>query len=376
MSDSYEYIREMASAFAEVHIIPHAARWDQMPEPRRFPFELYRALGDAGFLGFSGSPDHGGRGRPFSESVVLIEELAYYDVAVAVMTGIPRLVTHPILSFGTEVQKQQYVAPCLSGETVCAFALTEPAAGSDAAGLKTTAKPTPDGYVISGDKMFITHAEAADVALLFCKIEDQDKPSAFIVETGQPGWDARVLKQKLGIRATTTCAVKIRDLEVPASALLGEEGRGFRYAMETLDGARVSVAAQALGLSRRCLDESIEHAKGRVAFGKPIAKQQAIQWMIADVSTRLEAARLLTYMAAALIDEGDRCTLEAAQAKLFATEASNFCADRAMQIHGGYGYVGDCSVIEKLYRDQRFLEIGEGTSEIQRRVISGQLLGR
>jgi len=376
MSDSHKSIRETVGAFAEVHIIPHAARWDQMPEPRRFPFELYRALGDAGFLGFSSPPDHGGRGRPFSESITLIEELAYHDVAVAVMTGIPRLVTHPILSFGTEAQKQQYVAPCLSGETVCAFALTEPAAGSDAAGLQTTAKPTPDGYVINGDKMFITHAEAADVALLFCKIAGQEKPSAFIVETGRSGWDARVLKQKLGIRATTTCAVKIRDLEVPADALLGEEGRGFRYAMETLDDARVSVAAQALGLSRRALDESIEHAKGRVAFGKPIAKQQAIQWMIADMSTRLEAARLLTYKAAALIDEGERCSLEAAQAKLFATEVSNFCADRAMQIHGGYGYVGDCSVIEKLYRDQRFLEIGEGTSEIQRLVIAGQMLGR
>ncbi len=212
------------------------------------------------------------------------------------------------------------------------------------------------------------------MVILFCKVDGYRRISAFVVETDQPGWKARVLERKMGIRASTTAYVGLENVKAPAENLVGNFDDGFKIAMATLDGARINVAAQSLGVARRALDESVEYSRKRVAFGAPIAKLQAIQWMIADMATRLEAARLLTYQAAMLQDRGEPFSLIAAQAKLFAAETANFCVDKAMQIHGGYGFIGEFSVIEKLYRDQRFLEIGEGTSEIQRMVIARMVL--
>ena len=252
--------------------------------------------------------------------------------------------------------------------------LTETQAGSDAAYCETKAVETDDGYVINGEKIFIMHGDAAHIAVVFCRIEGKPKMSAFIVETDQPGFQPRTLKQKLGMRAATTAGVILKDCKVAKENLLGEVGRGFRYAMATLDGARIGVGAQAVGLMQRALDESIAYAKKRVAFGAPIAKLQAIQWMIADMSTQLEAARLMCYKAALLQDAGERFSLEAAQCKLYCSEAARFCIDRAMQIHGGYGFIEEFSIIGKLYRDQRVTEIYEGTSEVQRLVIASSLL--
>jgi butyryl-CoA dehydrogenase len=236
-----------------------------------------------------------------------------------------------------------------------------------------------DEFVINGEKIFIMHGDVATLAVLFCRIGEQEekrpKVSTILVETeGLKGWEPRTLKHKMGMRAATTGGIILKDVRVPVSQQLGDTGKGFKYAMMTLDGARIGVAAQGVGLARRALDESIKYAKERVAFGAPIAKLQAVQWMIAEMATQMKAATLMTYHAAQLQDAGERFGLEAAEAKMFATEVARFCCDRAMQIHAGYGYIGEFSVIEKLYRDQRVTEIYEGTNEIQRLVIAGNML--
>jgi butyryl-CoA dehydrogenase len=260
---------------------------------------------------------------------------------------------------------------------VGAFALTEPNAGSDAANQQTTAKADGDYFVINGEKIFITSGNVADIIVLIVKIiEDgeKEKVSAILIEGKTPGLSSEVLKWKMGLRASTTARLKLNNVRVPRANLLGEAGKGFRMSLMTLDGARIGVASQAVGIAQRAFDESVKYAKTREQFGAPIAKLQAIQWMIADMSTRLEAARMLTYKAALMEDKGEKISREAAQAKLYASEASNFIVDRAMQIHGGYGYIGEFSEIEKLYRDQRITEIYEGTSEVQRLVISSAYL--
>jgi butyryl-CoA dehydrogenase len=264
----------------------------------------------------------------------------------------------------------------ISGKRIIAFVLTEPSSGSDAANMTTTAVDHGDHYLVNGEKTFIMHGDVADVAILFCKVEGQPKISAFVVETNQSGWQKRTLQHKMGMRAATTGAITLSNVRVDKDHLIGELNKGMSYAFSTLDAARIGVAAQGVGIAQRALDESVAWSKTRKSFGVPIARLQAIQWMIADMSTQLEAARMLTYKAAQLMDAGLAFSLEAAQAKLFATETAHFCIDKAMQIHGGSGYIGECSVIEKLYRDQRVLEIYEGTSEIQRLVIAAHVIGK
>lgn len=369
-------VRDVAREFSLEHIVPFSREWDQMPEPRVFPFDIYRKMGEAGFIGMNTPVEYGGKGKTNLEYITLLEELCYHDPAFGLLCAIGQLATYPITYYGNEEQKKKWLPKCIAGEHVAAFVLTEPQAGSDAANCLTTAVEVDDGYVINGEKIFIMHADAAHVAIVFCRVEGKPKMSAFIVDTSKPGFEARGLKQKMGMRAATTGAVILKDCKVPKENLLGEIGRGFRYAMGTLDGARIGVGAQAIGLSQRALDDSVAYAKKRVAFGAPIAKLQAIQWMIADMSTRVEAARLMTYKAAVMQDAGEKFSLAAAQCKLFCTEVANFCVDKAMQIHGGYGYIGEFSHIEKLYRDQRVLEIYEGTSEIQRLVIAASVIGR
>ncbi len=369
-------VRDEVKAFAEKEIYPISEEWDRMPEPRKFPIDMYHRLGEVGFIGYNSPTEYGGQGRSNLDYITLIESLCYHDAGFGLLCAVGELATYPILQFASDEQKKKYLPDCVTGKRVPAFVLTEPNAGSDAANVSTTAVEDGDDFVINGEKIFIMHGDVADLAVLFCKIEGKPKMSAILVETDQPGWKARTLKNKMGMRAATTGGIHLSDVRAPKSNLMGDVGKGFRYAMMTLDGARIGVAAQGIGISQRALDESVAYSKKRIAFGAPIAKLQAIQWMIADMSTRLEAARMLTYKAAMLQDQGERYSLEAAQAKLYAAEVANFCVDKAMQIHGGYGYIGEFSPIEKLYRDQRVLEIYEGTSEVQRLVIAANVIGR
>ena len=369
-------VRDEVKAFAEKEMYPMSEELDRMPEPRKFPRELYKKIGKAGFIGYCMPKELGGQGKSNLEYVTLVEELCYHDAAIGLLCAVAELATHPIVHFASDEHKKKWVPKCASGEIIPAFVLTEPDAGSDAANQSTEAVETGDQFVINGEKIFIMHGDVAELAVLFCKVKDKPKMSAIIVETNQPGWDARTLKHKMGMRAATTGGIRLKDVKAPVTNLLGEYGKGFRYAMMTLDSARVGVAAQGVGMAQRALDESVAYAKKRMAFGQPIAKLQAIQWMIADMSTQLQAARALTYKAVQMQDSGQKFSLEAAQAKLFATETARFCCDRAMQIHGGYGYIGEFSPIEKMYRDQRVLEIYEGTSEVQRLVIAGNVIGR
>lgn len=376
IDERQQAVRDHVKEFAEKEILPVYKDLDRRKE--EFPKEYYRKLGAAGFIGYAMPKKYGGGGHSNIEYITLIEELAYYDAPTGLLAAVPALATYPIYAFGTDEQKKKYVPKCATGEIIPAFALTEREAGSDAANQQTTAIIEGDDFVINGEKIFIMHGDAADIAVLFCRIGNQEegrpKISAIIIETDRPGFKSFTLQHKMGMRAATTGRFELKDFRVATSQQLGETGKGFRYAMTTLDGARIGVAAQGVGLAQRALDESIAYSKKRIAFGAPIAKLQAIQWMIADMSTQLEAARLMTYKAAIIQDKGERFSLEAAQAKLFATEAAKFCCDRAMQIHAGYGYIGEFSVIEKLYRDQRVTEIYEGTSEVQRLVIAGSYL--
>lgn len=369
-------VRDEVKAFAEQHMYPVSRQLDEMPEPRKFPRELYRKIGEAGFIGYAMPKELGGQGKSKLEYITLIEELCYHDAAIGLLCAVAELATYPIVHFASDEQKKTWVPKCASGEIIPAFVLTEPEAGSDAANQKTVAVENGDNYVVNGEKIFIMHGDVAELGVLFCKIEGQPKLSTMLVDTNQPGWNARTLRNKMGMRAATTGGIVLTDVKTPKSNLLGEVGKGFRYAMQTLDSARIGVAAQGVGIAQRALDESVAYAKKRQAFGQPIAKLQAIQWMIADMATRLEAARCLTYQAVQLQDAGEKFSLEASMAKLYASEVANFCVDRAMQIHGGYGFIGEFTQIEKLYRDQRVLEIYEGTSEVQRLVIAGNVIGR
>jgi alkylation response protein AidB-like acyl-CoA dehydrogenase len=369
-------IRAQVREFAEKEVLPVCRELDRAEEA--FPFELYRKLAAAGFAGFNMPTEYGGGGRSNLEFVTLIEELTYYDPPTGLMCAIPELATYPLFTFGNEEQKKKYVPQIVSGDIIPSFVLTERNAGSDAANQQTLAMIEGDHFVINGEKIFIMHGDVCDLAILFCRIgregESRTKVSCILVETNTPGWQARTLKHKMGMRLATTGIIKIENVRVPLENQLGEAGKGFRMAMKTLDGARIGVGAQAVGISRRALDESIKFYRDRVAAGAPAARLHQMQITLAEMATRAEAARLITYRAARKQDAGEPYTFEAAQAKMFATEVANFCVERAMQIHSGYGLVGEFSVIEQLYRDQRITEIYEGTNEVQRLVIANSLL--
>ncbi|OGC85587.1 MAG: acyl-CoA dehydrogenase [candidate division Zixibacteria bacterium RBG_16_43_9] len=370
LDEKQQTVRDLVKEFGEKYIAPVAVEMDR--KPPEFPRELFKKMAEKGLMAFPVKKEYGGLGKSRLEYVTLIEEIAWFDASTAIIMAVNNLAGYPIEAFGSEEQKKKYLPKMCSGEMVGAFALTEPNAGSDAGNQQTTAKLEGDSYVLNGEKIFITSGNVADITVIIAKTED--KVSAFLVEGKTPGLTSEVLKWKMGLRASTTARLKLNNVKIPKENLLGETGKGFRIALVTLDGARIGVAAQALGIAQRAFDESIKYSKTRVQFGAPIAKLQAIQWMIADMSTRLEAARMLTYKAAMMDDKGEKISREAAQAKLYASEASNFIVDRAMQIHGGYGYIGEFSEIEKLYRDQRITEIYEGTSEVQRLVISSAYL--
>jgi butyryl-CoA dehydrogenase len=347
-------------------------------QPDAFAHDMFKIIAAKGFAGFNMPKEYGGGGHTALEYATLIEEIAYWDPPSSLLTAVGQLAVFPISQFGSDEQKQKYIPAAAKGEQIAAFALTEPNAGSDAGNQQTIAKIDGDDYVINGEKTFIMHGDVCNYMVLFCKIEagedERARVSAIMVPSDTPGIKTATLMHKMGMKYATTGRIWLKNVRVPQSNLLGQAGKGFKYAMKTLDGARIGIAAQSTGMAQRALDEAVKYAKERQAFGAPIAKLQAIQWMIADMATRTEAARLLTYKAAQMQDAGENFGLAAAQAKLFASEAAGFCVDRAMQIHAGYGYIGEFSVIEKLYRDQRVSEIYEGTSEVQRLVIAASYL--
>ncbi|MGD8717318.1 MAG: acyl-CoA dehydrogenase family protein [Candidatus Zixiibacteriota bacterium] len=375
---SQEEIREMARAFTAKHVDPVSQQLDRRPP--EFPEDVYQAMAKEGFMGYPSAPAYGGQGKNKLLYATLIEEISYADPAIGIVMAVQVLASYPIEKFGTEEQKKKYLTRMNAGELHGAFALTEPNAGSDAAAQEATATLDGDHYILNGEKIFITSGNVADVVVVICKANTAEAPDKFKVSAlifdnpDDPGYSTEILKYKMGIRASTTARLYFKDVKVPKENLLGDHGKGFRIALNTLDGARVGVAAQSLGICQKAFDLAQAYAKEREQFGSPIAKLQAIQWMIADMSCRLEAARLLTYKAAVIEASGEPVGLQAAQAKLYASEAANFCVDKCMQIHAGYGYIGDFSRVEQLYRDQRITEIYEGTSEVQRLVIAGHLL--
>lgn len=375
-------MQTMARDFAKEYVLEGAAERDRTHE---FPKEIVDAMAENGFLGMFVPEQYGGLGLTVLDYVVALEEICYADAGVGVIMSVNNsLVCWPILKFGTESQKEKYLTPLASGEKLGCYALTEPNAGSDAGSQQTKYSQAGNHYVLNGTKMWITNGPQADICVTYANVDPSLRHrgvTAFIVETSNPGFSVGKVEEKLGISCSGTSELVFRDMVVPAENMLFSESKGFTVAMATLDGGRVGIAAQALGIAQRALDLAIAYAKQREQFGKSISSFQAIQWMIADMQTRIEAARLLTWKAATLKDreaageQFDRgfVSRSCSMAKLAASECANFCADKALQIHGGYGYSKEYEV-ERLYRDARITTLYEGTSEVQRLVIASSLL--
>ena len=367
-------IRDAARDFAMAEIDPGAAARDASGE---FPKAILKQLGEMGFLGMTVPESYGGAGVDFLSYILALEQVAYADASVAVTMSVNNSVAcAPVLAFGTEAQKQKYLKPMASGEVLGGFMLTEPDAGSDAAALKTRATKVDGGWRLDGAKAWITNGGVGRYFVTMARTDpDKGKKgiSAFILDAEQPGVVMGRPEDKMGLRSSKTVMVALDGAFVPEDALLGKPGDGLKVAFGGLDGGRVGIAAQALGIAQRAMDESVAYAKARCSFGKPIGEHQMIQTYLAEMEARLQAARLLVYRAAALKEAGRSCTVEAATAKLFTTESAVWICDRAVQIHGGYGYSREY-LVERLYRDVRITTIYEGTSEIQRMVIARELL--
>jgi len=374
LTEEQRLIQATAREFAQTHVAPIAAEIDRN---HRFPEELIPKLAELNLLGVPYPEEWGGAGADNLAYVLVIEELAKVCGTTSVIVSAhTSLGTWPIYKFGTEEQKKKYVPKLASGEWLGAFALTEPSAGTDAAAGQTTAVLDGDEWVLNGSKIFITNGGYANVYIVMAMTDPSQGTkgiSAFIVEKDAPGLSIGEKERKMGIRGSSTTPLYFNDCRIPKENLLGDLGKGFKIAMQTLDGGRIGIAAQALGIAQGALDASIKFAKERVQFGKPIATKQAIQWMLADMETRIQAARLLVYRAAWNESNGLPYTVEAATAKLFAAETASYVTNRAVQIHGGYGYTENYPV-ERAMRDAKITEIYEGTSEVQRMVISGNLL--
>ena len=374
LSEEQLLIRGMVKEFAASEVAPIAAEIDRN---HRFPEESIPKLAKLNLLGVPYPEEFGGAGADNVSYVIVIEELARVCASTAaIVSGHTSLGTWPIFEFGTSAQKEKYVTNLASGSMLGAFAITEPGAGTDAAAGKATAVVDGDEYVLNGSKIFITNGGYADVYIVTAMTDlaaGTRGISAFIVEKGAPGFSVGEKEHKMGIKASSTTPLYFSDCRIPKDALLGKEGKGFKIAMAALDGGRIGIAAQALGIAQGAFDASIAYAKERVQFGKPLAALQAIQWMIADMATDIDAARLLVYRAAWNKDQGLPFGTAASMAKLFASETSTRVADRAIQIHGGYGYT-ESYPVERAYRDAKITELYEGTSEVQRMVIAGSLL--
>jgi alkylation response protein AidB-like acyl-CoA dehydrogenase len=360
--------------FAARELLPIASELDHHA---RFPAEVVAKAAELGLLGLTAPEAYGGQGLDHIAYVVAHEELARACAGFqAILTVTTSLVCEPIVRHGTDEQKRRYVPDLVAGRRLGCYCLTEPGAGSDAMSLQTAATFRDGAWYLSGTKLFVTNGVEADLCLVYARTEPVTGArgiSAFLVEKTLPGVSVGKVEKKMGIRCSSTAELVFDRCRVPAENLLGGRGEGGRIALVTLEGGRIGIAAQALGIGRACLEEARAYARQRQQFGRPIASFQAVRWALADMATRLDAARLLTYRAAALRSAGVPCAKEAAMAKLFASEAATWAAHRAVQIFGGYGYLQDYAV-ERYYRDARITEIYEGTSEVQRMVIARQLL--
>jgi len=374
LNEEERMMQEMARNFAEKEVKPVAAKLDQTGE---FPVDLVKKMGELGLMGVNIPEEYGGAGLSYVCYAIAIEEIARYCGSTSVIMSVNNsLVCAPLLKFGTEDQKKQFLIPLASGKKLGCFGLTEPNAGSDAGSIQTTAVKDGDYYILNGSKIFITNATHADIALIFASTDKSLKHkgiSCFIVEKGTPGFSVGKIEHKLGINASGTAELVLQDVRIPASQRLGNEGEGFKIAMYTLDCGRIGIAAQAVGIARGAFEEALKFAKERVQFGKPISEFQAIQWMLADMATEIDAARLLTRRAAFLKDSNLPFTKESSMAKVYSSEVAMRATTKAIQIHGGYGYSKEYPV-ERFFRDAKITEIYEGTSEIQRLVIANQIL--
>ncbi len=368
-------IRETARKFAEEELAPTAAERDEKEE---FPYEAVKKMGKLGFMGMMVPEKYGGAGLDTVSYVLALEEIAKADASACVIMSVNNsLVCWGIEEYGTEEQKQNYLVPLAGGKMLGAFALSEPEAGSDASNQKTVAVRDGDFYMLNGMKNFTTNGSNADVILVMAatdKTKGADGISTFIVEKDTSGFSVAKKEKKLGIRSSDTASLAFQDCRIPACNRIAEEGFGFKFAMKTLDGGRIGIAAQALGIAQASLDVALKYSKERKAFGQYISEFQAIQFKLADMATKIEAARLLSLKAAVLKDAGENFTMAAAKAKLFASRVAVECALEGIQILGGYGYIRDYPV-ERYLRDAKITEIYEGTSEIQRIVISRALMG-
>ena len=374
LNDQQKMIQKMVREFAEKEVAPIAAELDKKEE---YPHKTLEKMGKLGLLGIIIPTEYGGAGLDTISYSIIIEEISRKCASTGVITSVHNsLAAWPIIKYGTDEQKKKYLPILAKGEKIGAFAGTEPNAGSDLGAMKTTAVLKGSKYIINGDKTFITSGPEAGIIIVFA-VTDKNVGtkglSAFIVESKFKGFKVGSIFDKLGIKASKTSELIFDNMEVPKENLLGKEGEGFKIALSCLDGGRIGIACQAVGIAQAALDESINYSQQRQQFGKPISKFQAIQWMIADMATRIEAARWLVYNAAYKKDTGQRISKEAAMAKLFASETAMECVIKGLQIHGGYGYTKEYT-IERLFRDAKITEIYEGTSEVQRMVISGNLL--
>ncbi|HJM58492.1 MAG TPA: acyl-CoA dehydrogenase family protein [Planctomycetota bacterium] len=375
LQEDHRIIRDMARDFAANELAPRATRHDR--EERIDP-DLFGMMGELGLFGLSVPEQYGGFDAGSLGLALVLEELNHACASSGVTISVhASLVCTPIVKFGSEEQKTQWLPKLATGEVIGAYSLTEAGAGSDAAALGSTAERDGDEWVLNGTKLFVTTGEQAGLVIGYFRT-DPEAPkargiSAFLIDAKTPGYKVGKKEKKTGLRGSSTTELVFENCRVPADSLLGELDRGFPIAMDTLDGGRIGIAAQSLGIGRACLEASLSYAREREQFGKPIGRFQAVQWKLADMATRLDAARLLTHRAAWLRDQGEPCGMQAAQAKLAASTTANFCADECLQIHGGAGYTDDFHV-ERLFRDARITEIYEGATDIQRLVIARQLL--
>ncbi|HWE50114.1 MAG TPA: acyl-CoA dehydrogenase family protein [Bryobacteraceae bacterium] len=367
-------LRRAVREFAAAEILPHVMEWD---EAQIFPLEVIRKLGKLGYMGAIFPEEYGGAGLGYVEYAIIIEELSRVDGSVGIIVAAhTSLCSNHIYKAATEEQKQKYLTRLTSGEAIGCWSLTEPEAGSDAAGTRTTAVRDGDCWILNGAKTFTTNAHYADICVGMAMTDrsaHRHGISAFVVEKDTPGFRPGKKENKLGLRASATGEVIFTNCRLPQQQMLGKPGEGFVDSLRILDGGRVSIAALSIGIAQGAYDAALKYSKLRKQFGRPISEFQAIQHKLVDMSVKLDASRLLTYRAAKMIDQGKRVTRESASAKLFASESAVEIANEAVQIHGGYGFIKDYPV-EKFYRDVKLCTIGEGTSEIQRLVIARQLL--
>ena len=374
LNEDQQQIKQTIREFAEAELAPHVSEWD---ETQHFPVELRPKFAELGIMGVLVPEEYGGAGMGYIEYATIIEELARVDPSIGLaIAGHNSLGAGHIQIAANEKQKQKYLVPLARGEHFAAWGLTEPSSGSDASSMRTTAVRRDGGWVLNGTKNFITNATFAETTVALA-ITDRTTGShgisAFIIERGTKGFSVARKENKLGMRASDTAALVFDDCFVPGANLIGEAGQGFVQAMKVLDGGRISIAALAVGIAQGAFEAALRYAKERTQFGRPIAEFQAIQFKLADMATQIDAARLLTYRAAALKSQGKTTTRESSMAKLYASEIAVRVAEESVQIHGGYGYIKDYPA-EKYWRDSKLCTIGEGTSEIQRTVIARQIL--